>query len=89
MVIKVTTAHDASPHLKHTLLARVSNGKCFIDIIHNGELGKLWLSALNARKKSASLRRLGRWLEEKTRAARELNSRSDSLNAVENLSSLF
>jgi hypothetical protein len=50
---------------------------------------ELWLSALSVRRKLASLRKLGRWLEEKTRAARELNSQLDSSSAVENRSDLF
>jgi hypothetical protein len=33
----------------------------------------LWLSVLSVRKKSANLRRLGRWLERKTSLVREQN----------------
>jgi hypothetical protein len=37
------------------------------------EKGMLWLNALYVRKKSVHLRKHGKWLEEKTRAAREQN----------------
>ncbi len=50
--------------------------------------GFSWSSALNVRKKSRILKRLGRWQVEKTRRAREQNSQSDSMNAAENLSGL-
>jgi hypothetical protein len=50
--------------------------------------GISWLNALNARKKLALQRRLGRWLEEKTRMAREQSLLLDCLNAAENLSDL-
>lgn len=53
------------------------------------EQWNLWLNVLNVRKKSVSLRRFGRWLEEKTKVAKELNSQLDSLNAVENRSDPF
>jgi len=48
--------------------------------------GILWLNVPNVKGKSVLLRRLGRWLEEKIRVAREQNLQSDSLNVVENLS---
>jgi hypothetical protein len=47
--------------------------------------GILWLNALNVKEKSALLRRLGKWLEEKIRVARERNLQLDSLNVAENL----
>jgi hypothetical protein len=47
-----------------------------------------WQNALSVRKKLANPRRLGRWLEEKTRMAREQSLLLDCLNAVENLSNL-
>jgi hypothetical protein len=45
--------------------------------------GIIWLNVLNVKEKSALLRRLGRWLEGKIRAAREQNLQLDFLNAVE------
>jgi hypothetical protein len=48
----------------------------------------LWLNVPNARKKSVLLRRLGRWLAEKTRVAREQNLQSDSISVVEKTSDL-
>jgi hypothetical protein len=68
---------------------KAMDGKCFILIECNvAERGMSWLNVLSVRKKLALLRRLGRWLEGKTRAAREWSLRSDSLNAAENLSDL-
>jgi hypothetical protein len=65
------------------------DGKCFILVECNvAKRGMSWQNVLSVRKKSALQRRLGRWLEEKTRAAKEWSSRSDSLNAAENLSDL-
>jgi hypothetical protein len=46
--------------------------------------GIIWLSVLSVRKKLALLRRLGRWLAGRTRAAREWSLRSGCLNAAEN-----
>jgi hypothetical protein len=48
----------------------------------------LWLNVLNVKEKLALLRRLGKWLEERTRVARELNLRLDFSSAVENPSGL-
>jgi len=48
--------------------------------------GIIWLNVQNVEKKSALLRRPGRWLEEKTRVAREQRLQLDSLNIVEKLS---
>jgi hypothetical protein len=48
-----------------------------------------WLNVLNARKKSVLLRRLGKWLAEKTRVASGLNSQSDSLSVVEKASDQY
>ena len=50
--------------------------------------GILWLNVPCAKRKSAILRRLGRWLVEKTRVVRGQNSRSDSINVVERRSDL-
>jgi len=47
-----------------------------------------WLNVLSVKEKLVLLRRLGRWLEERTRVAREQSLQLDSLNAVENLSGL-
>jgi hypothetical protein len=48
--------------------------------------GFSWPNVLNVRRKSRILKRLGKWLVEKTRKVREQNSPSDSMSAVENLS---
>jgi hypothetical protein len=48
-----------------------------------------WLNALSVRKKSVLLRRHGRWLAEKTRVARGMNSQSDSLSVVEKASDQY
>jgi len=50
--------------------------------------GSLWLNVLSVKEKSVLLRRLGRWLEEKTRLAKERNLQLDSLNIAEKLSGL-
>jgi len=47
------------------------------------EKGTLWLNVLNVERKLALLRRLGKWLEEKTRLAREQNLQLGSLSIVE------
>jgi len=49
-------------------------------------MGMLWLNVLSVRKKSVLLRRPGRWLAEKTRVAKGLNSQSDSFTVVEKAS---
>ena len=49
-------------------------------------MGILWLNVLNVEVKSALLRRLGRWLADQIRVARETSSQLDSLNTVEKLS---
>lgn len=50
---------------------------------------KLWLNVLSARKKSVNPRRHGRWLEEKTKMAREPNLQLGFMNAAENPSDQF
>jgi hypothetical protein len=42
----------------------------------------IWLNVLSVRRKLANLRRLGRWLEGKTRAGKEPNSQLGFLNAA-------
>jgi hypothetical protein len=49
----------------------------------------LWLNVPSVRKKSVLLRRLGRWLAEKTRVARGPNSRSDSFTVAEKASDQY
>jgi hypothetical protein len=51
--------------------------------------GLLWLNVLNVEKKSALLRRLGRWRADQTRVAKERNSQSDSSSTAEKLSDLL
>jgi hypothetical protein len=52
------------------------------------EKGILWLNALNVKEKLVLLRRLGRWLEERTRVEREQNLLLDCMSAVERSSDL-
>ena len=47
-----------------------------------------WLSVLNVERKLVLLRRLGRWQVERTRVAKEMSLRLDSLSTVEKLSDL-
>ncbi len=49
-------------------------------------MGMLWLNVPSVRKKSVHPRRRGRWLAEKTRVAKGLNSQSDSFTVVERTS---
>jgi hypothetical protein len=63
----------------------VFNGKCFIFIIYNFWRGISWLNVLNVERKLVLLRRLGRWLAERTRVAKEMSLRLDSLSTVEKL----
>jgi hypothetical protein len=53
------------------------------------EKGISWLNVQNVRKKSVNQKRLGRWLVEKIRMAKERNSQSDCLSAVGKLSDPF
>jgi hypothetical protein len=53
------------------------------------EKGISWLNVQNVERKSVLLKRLGRWLAGKTRAARDWSLQLDSLNIVGNLSGLF
>jgi len=52
-------------------------------------MGMLWLNVLSVRKKSVLLRRPGRWLAEKTKVAKGLNSQSDSFTVVEKASDQY
>jgi len=53
------------------------------------EKGILWLNVPYVEKKSALLRRLGRWPANQIRVARKQNLQSGSLSTVENLSDLL
>ena len=68
---------------------RVLYEKSFISIGTHVSIVVQWLNVLNVRRKSALPRKLGKWLEEKTRAVREQSSRLGSFNAVENHSDPF
>jgi len=48
----------------------------------------LWLNVLSVERNSVLLRRLGRWLVEKIRVAREWSLQLDSFNVVEKPSGL-
>jgi hypothetical protein len=50
------------------------------------EKGIPWQNVLNVERKLVTLRKLGRWLGEKTRVAREQSLQLDSLNIVGSLS---
>jgi hypothetical protein len=52
------------------------------------EKGILWLNVPCVKRKSVLLRRLGKWLVGKTRAARGQSSQSGSISVVERLSDL-
>ena len=78
-----------NPFVAHCRLETLScpfkYGKRF-NLIHMYSFSKgiIWLSVLSVRKKLALLRRLGRWLAGRTRAAREWSLRLGCLNAAEN-----
>jgi hypothetical protein len=53
------------------------------------EQWKIWQSVLSVRRKSANQRRLGRWLEERTKAEKEQNSQLVYSSAAESPSDQF
>ncbi len=90
MVAKDKIATSLRAQVSPALVEHMTDGKCFIVIIADltSQREYLWLSVLNVERKSALLRRRGKWLEDQTRMARNWSLQLGSSSIVEKLSEL-
>ncbi len=73
LVAKDKIATSLRAQVSPALVEHMTDGKCFIVIIADltSQREYLWPSVPNVEWKSALLRKLGKWLEDQTRAASE------------------